>query len=337
MEGVSTLILEKLKSMIEATNPDPIYSMRKVLTVLFPYIAQQKQHKMLDVFLCVVRASGQSGFMWHWIRLPFITLLNEGSPVSLKQAAILASPYLPWWSFPNDEHLIQLWAAAASRVPYTDKVGQSVIDTLLQIASNGSLRPHIPVDMWSWLNNRPNLPPTCIGRLQGSIQVVVQAVRALGNMETLKSYLLLVWSEWDPIHLGGVRNYSGQHCSYQKSLPEMCTSIREDFKGNRMEKHREDLLQWLDHILGQLELGLSHLQKQKPNLNGESIKQMMKQYEELESVLLEVGGKQLTADTRRIRRREEREKRGKGRGEEKGNVGPNQPMLKGMGHVSATT
>jgi len=192
--------------------------------------------------------------------LPFTTLLIEGSPPT-KQAAVLASCYLPWWNFLNDKHLIQLWATATSGVPYTDEVGQSVVDTLLQIASNGSLQPHIPVSMWLWLNKHPLLPPTCIGHWQGSTQVVLQAVRALGDKETLKSYLLLVWSEWDPIHLGGVHNYSGQHYSHQKSLYEMCTSIREDFSGIRMRQHREDLLQWLDHVLGQLDLGLGHLQQ----------------------------------------------------------------------------
>ena len=294
MDKVSALILQRLRTMVNATHPDPIYSIRKALTVLFLYAAQQEsgiQHRMFDAFLRAARTSGQSGFMWHRIRLPFTTLLDGGSPVHLKQAAVLASCYLPWWNFLNDEHLIQLWAVAAVEVPYTDKVGKSVVDTLLQIASNGSLRPHIPVGMWLWLNKKPILLPTCIGRLQGSSRVVVQAVRGLGDKETLKSYLLLVWSEWDPIHSEGVHNYSGQYASHQKSLHEMCISIREDFSGIRMREHREDLLQRLDHILGQLDLGLSHLQQYKPSLSGDSILQMKEQYGELKRVLLEVGRK----------------------------------------------
>ena len=280
--------------MIKATDPDSIYSMRKALTVLFLYSAQQEcdgdgKHEMLGEFLQVASISGQLGLMWHWIKLPFIMLLDNRSPISQKQAAILASPYLPWWMFLNDKHLVQLWAAAASEVPYTDEVGQRVVDTLLQIASNGSLRPHIPVDMWLWLNKPPLLPPTCIGRQLGTMQVVVQAVQALGDTKTLKSYLLLVWSEWDPIHSGGVHNYSGQHRSCGKSLQKMCTSIREDFSGIRMEQHREDLLQWLDHILGQLDLGLGYLQQYKLSLNEDSIQQMKEQYGELRRALLEVG------------------------------------------------
>ena len=280
--------------MIEAANPDQIYSMRKALTVLFPYIAQQEhsgQHAMIEAFLCVARVSGQSGFMWHWVRLPYITMLNEGSPISLKQTAILTSPHLPWWNFLNDKQLIQLWAAATSGVPYTDEVGESVVDTLLQVASNGSLRPHIPAGMWLWLNKHPLLPPICVGRQLGSMLAVVQAVRALGDTGTLKSYLLLVWSEWDPVHSGGVHNYSGNHVSHQRSFHEMCASIKEDFSGIRMRHHREDLLQHLNRVLGQLDLGLGHLQQHKPSLDGDSIQKMREQYGELKEVLLEVNRK----------------------------------------------
>jgi len=69
----------------------------------------------------------------------------------------------------------------------------------------------------------------------------------------------------------------------------MCTSIREEFSGIRMGQHREDLLQQLDHILGQLDLGLCHLQQYKQSLNEASIQQMKEQYGELKRVLLEVG------------------------------------------------
>ena len=103
---------------------------------------------MLDAFLQIASVSGQSGLMWHWIKLSFIVLLENGSSVSQKQAAILATPHLPWWMFMNDKLLVQLWAAAASGMPYTDEVGQSVVNTLLQIPSTGSLRPYIPVGMW---------------------------------------------------------------------------------------------------------------------------------------------------------------------------------------------
>jgi hypothetical protein len=91
------------------------------------------------------------------------------------------------------------WAVAASAVPYTEEAGQSVVDILLHIASVDSLRPHIPTGIWTWLNKRPSLPPKCVGRSRGSSGDVVRQVRALRDTEILKSYLLLVLSEWDCI------------------------------------------------------------------------------------------------------------------------------------------
>ena len=275
--------------MIKATNADPICAMRKAITVFFLYAAWQEQggqHEALDVFLQTTRISGLSGFMWHCIKPSFVILLGRESSVSSKQAAVLASPHLPWWSFIGDKHLIHLWAAAASAIPHTDKIDESVVDTLLQIASNGSLRPYIPVGMWLWLNRYPFLPPICAGRHQGSASGVIQTVQALGDIKTLKSYLLLIWSEWDPLYSEKVHNYYGQHHSHQKSLHEMCTLIREDFSGVGMECHRGDLLQQLDHVLGKLDLGLEYLQKHKPGLGEDDIQKMKDQYRKLKKVLL---------------------------------------------------
>jgi hypothetical protein len=123
--------------------------------------------------------------------------LNEESPVSIKQAFILMSPHLPWvWKMGGHEDWVQQWAAAASAVPYTDEIGQSVVDTLLHIASNTSLQPHIPIDMWSWLRKSPSLPPICAGRYWGSFSHVIKIVQGLGDIETLTAYLHLIWSEW---------------------------------------------------------------------------------------------------------------------------------------------
>ena len=288
MDEVSALISQKLQTVVETANPDSIYSMRKAITTFFLFAAlqvQNGQHGALNVFLYIARASGYSGFMWHDIMLPVVKLLDKASPLPLKEAALLASPHFPWWSFIDGKHLIQLWAAATWEVPYTEEIGQSVADTLLQIASNGCLQPHIPISMWSWLNKCPSLPPVCAGRHQGSALGVVQKVRALGDIETLKSYMLLVWSEWDPLYSGKVHNYSGQHYSHPKSLHEMCTSIREDFSGIGMEHHQEDLLQHLDHILAQLDLGLGHLKQHKPSLDEDDIQQMREQYKKLKGVL----------------------------------------------------
>ena len=196
--------------------------------------------------------------MWHRIRQPFTALLDGGSPVSLRRAAILASPHLPWWNPAIDRHFIQLWAAAAWAIPYADDVGQCVADTLLLIASQESLRPHIPTDMWSWLNKRPCLPPACAGSSRGAERDVVRTVRGLGDVEILTSYLLLVWSEWNYLHPDG--------------LDEMCGSIREDLNGAGLGDHRRDLLQCLDRILGRLDFGLGPTRQREQDLGEDNIR-----------------------------------------------------------------
>ena len=275
--------------MVKAAHPDMIYLRRKAITAFLPHaIWQEKngQHKILDTFLHTTRASQDPRFMWCWIIPLFATLLDRESTVSLKQAAILMSPHLLWWGSATSGHMIQLWAGAALTVPYTSGIGYSVVDTLLRIASNGSLRPHIPLRMWSWLNKHPHLPPVSTGRYLGSVEGVVQTVRSLVNTETLKSYLLLIWSEWDYL--------------YDEGYHEMHALLREDFNGPGMVHHRGDLLQHLDHILGQLDLGLEYLQQHKPRLNGSDLQQMEEQYGKLKEVLLKVDRIALTCKHSRL-------------------------------------
>jgi len=57
-----------------------------------------------------------------------------------------------------------------------------------------------------------------------------------------------------------------------------------------MRDHQEDLLQHLDYVLGQLDLGLEYLQQHKPNLNGGDIQSMKGRYGRLKKILLEVDG-----------------------------------------------
>lgn len=280
MKEVSRLIVQKLKTMIDAADPDAIHSKRKAVTALFMYAARQERdgrRAMLHTFLQAARASATLwGFMWCRITPLITTLLDEGSPVSLRQAAVLALPYLPWrdLSSGDNEHLVQLWVVAAVTVPHTNEVVQSVADTLLQTSSNSSLRPHIPIETWSWLNECPSLPPICAGRFWGLSLSVVRMVRALGDAETLTSYLILVWAEWEYLD--------------DESLSEMCTLIQEDLGGIWMGRYRVVLLRHLDHVLGQLDLGSEYLRQHDPRINEGDIRLRNGQYVELKEVLLEV-------------------------------------------------
>lgn len=277
--------------MIEVADPDLIYSKRKAITALFPYAVRRErdgQSELFGMFLRIAAASRRWGFMWRRVRPLVTTLLEEENTVSQKRAAILASPHFPWDNFTNGQRLVQLWAAAVSAFPYGDEIGQSVVDALLHIASQDHLRPYIPVRMWSWLDKRRSLPLVCWGRFRGTQQGVVQTVRALGNVEILKSYMLLVWSERDRAGF--------------PALDEMCTSIQEDFGGIGMGCHREELLRHLDRVLSQLDLGLGHLRQHEPNLNGGDIEEMKYEYGELRNVLLEADREVVIALTRELPR-----------------------------------
>ena len=281
------LIVQELEAMLKATDGSSIRLKRKAITTFFSYAVRQErdgQQKLIDTVLPLFRVEVVRGhtvstlplfgltIMWHHIEPLISTVLNEENYISLKQVIILASPNLPWGRFVNPRHLIQPWAAAASAIPYTDDIGQSVVDALLQIAADPSLQPHIPADMWSWLNRPSSLPSACLGRFRGSDGQVVQVVRALGDIEILKSYLLLIWSEWDE--------------PWQSGLNEMRASLREDFSGIGMGHHRQDLLRRLDDVLEQLDPEPEHL-----HFDTDAFQRMKNEYGELREVLLEVDRK----------------------------------------------
>jgi len=179
-------------------------------------------------------------FTWQRIDQTALTFHPKATP----RAVILTSPYIPWDQLASRWDLVAKWATVVSVVPYTEEVGQSVVDVLLQIASVRELVQSIPVDVWLWLTKRPPLPPICMGRYVGTRSRVVRAVRAIKDPEVHKSYLLVVWSEW--CDLRG-----------RSALNQMCALIREDFSGSgiEMEHHRAELLQELARVLGQLDRG----------------------------------------------------------------------------------
>lgn len=269
-------------ALTEADDWNTLRRKRKAVAALFPYAVLQEQngqYAIFDVFLRAVKTTKLDGFMWHRVQ-PFVsTLLSDGSHLSLKRAVVLASPYIPWGKWICGEDLIQPWAATAFAIPHKKEVAQSVVDALLQIAYFPFLRPYIHADVWSWLTLRPPLPPVCQGRRMGSDLDIVQTVRNLKNIEILKCYLLLVWSEWDSLCPGG--------------FFEMCNSIREDFCGIRMGCRRVDLVQRLDHVLRELNRGLEYLRKHRPELFEDDLEERKYQYGELRAILLDEDKKAL--------------------------------------------
>jgi hypothetical protein len=231
---------------------------------------------MVGAIIHAARTSDPSRFMWRYVKPYLVTLLGGPAPPSLDRAIALLSPCLspcvPW--HPWDEITIARWGAAVSEALYSEEVGRSVVDTLLQLAGVDNLRPHIPTGVWAWLKYQPSLPPVCQGRDWGTDRDVVCRVRQLGDLNILKSYLLLVWSEWDALNDSG--------------FAEMQLSIAEDLGGIGMQYHREDLIKRLNHVLGEVDRGLDHFKQHKSWIKEDDIRMRGDQYRKLREVLLEV-------------------------------------------------
>ena len=153
------------------------------------------------------------------------------------RAIMLATPHL---DLANESSflvpdLVPKWVAATSVAPHTEEVARNVVDALLQIAANPffNLRPLIPADVWLWLNDRPSLTSGSRGCLVGGDRDIFRMVRGLNNIGVLTSYLILFWPE-----------------DCDGDLAEMEISAREDFNGIGASRHRAEIIQRVDSILG---------------------------------------------------------------------------------------
>ena len=277
MERVSQLITEKAITTAKRAGLHRSNSKRKVIATLFPYAILQErdgQPRMLDALSDATSVQVPS-IDWNQVINPLRTVFREATP----RGIVLASSCIQWDSklLEATEDLLQQWVAATSVVQSTEEVARCVVGTLLRIAAVDEKLPHITVGAWSWLKKRPSLPPLSLGRSSGSHPRVAKAVRGLGDVEILKSYFLVVWSEWGTLHYGG--------------FDEMCASLLEDFGGVGMGHHRVGLVQRLDRILAQLNLGLEHLRRDKPHLQEYEVQRMRAQYEKLKDVLLGVNAR----------------------------------------------
>lgn len=278
MEYVSSLIIQKLEAMVEAVNSDLIISKRKAINTLFPYaiyLEQGGQQGMANAILRAARASNFSAentgkFMWRRVILYISRLFESGSPTSLNRVITLVSPYVPWHGALKNKIAVARWAVAASETPYTEEIGQSVVDTLFQIAYIDPLRPHIPISTWGLLKKQPSLPHMYYGIARGGSADVVAHVRGLGDIDILKSYFILLWTDLY------VPDSSRTHA--------MKRSIREDFGGTEMKEHRADLLERLDHVLERLDQHLEY------SLYDTLFREAKTHYTELKDALLEVDG-----------------------------------------------
>ena len=260
--------------MARAKDPDQIKSKRKVLIALFPYAVWRERdgdRRMFDAYFRIFAVPEARGL----VGMPIVELLGEASPNSPNWVVTLMLPHRYWrYKSRDGQNTVTGWAAAALAVSYTEELGRSVVANLLYIVSNKHLLPFVPVDLWAWLKKRLSLPPEYRGRYLGTKGRVVRRVRKLRDLELLESYFLLVWSEWD--------------CLYEEGRREMIFSIREDFGGIGMWRHREVLIERLDHVLGELDKGSEYLEQQNMSLDERHIPIAKRQYGGLRDELLEV-------------------------------------------------
>ena len=257
---------------------EQIKSKLKALITLFPYAVQLERdgdRRIFDAYFNIFVAPKAR----ELVAKPIIGLLGEASLNSPNWAVTLMLPYRDWGLKCNHNTLTG-WAGAALAVSYTEKIGQSVVDTLLQIARvNQFLEPSIsiPIDIWAFLKKRPSLPPAFTGLKDGTMPYVVRKVRELGDVEILESYLVIAWSEWNTICSGGV--------------PEMCTSISKGLGGIGMWRRREVLTKHLDHVRGGLER--ERLKQRDPSIYSDPLLGRNVQYGQLMWSLIDEDRKAL--------------------------------------------
>ena len=247
--------------MVEAAD-DILFDYKcEALSTLFIYVILERgrQKRMANAILQALKARRM--VTWNYIR-PYTPILFCGpNTPSMNSLIILSSPYIGWDDTYHNKDDVIRWAAAALTVPYTEEVGQDVVGALLQISMYDSLRPHVPLEIWTWLKKHSTLPPLHNGLYLQITNSTVHYIRGLGDIEIFKSFLLLAWSEHNYIRDG--------------DEDSMKVLLREDFCGIGMWGHRKDLIERLDRVVGSCDL-----------LDGHS--SLSDSYKGLMDVLLEV-------------------------------------------------
>ncbi|KAF9783430.1 hypothetical protein BJ322DRAFT_1070796 [Thelephora terrestris] len=153
---------------------------------------------------------------------------------------------------------MRLWIAAASGLPDTPAVRESMVNALLRIAYDDELRPHIPPAAWEWLKKRPVLPAGSPALQTIPPEGFFRTIRTLQDIELITSFLFVFWSEWDTREHYRVRG-------------KVRLLIRKELKGTRAARYRTDLIQRLDYVISKLD------------------RQQGSQYTEYKTDLLELG------------------------------------------------
>ena len=251
-----------------------MWSCNKAIATLFPYAVRLEQSgkpEMADAIFRLFGAHRGAGLRWPHIKTHITSFFDKSTPPSLNRVIILTLPYVGRDVYADPTTVVSSWIAAASAIPYSE-VDKNMTQALLMVLSNDDMRPHIPVNICAWLTTRLSLQLKSWGRFHASQRPVVRHIRTLGDIEILKSYFLLVWSEWQP--------------HQDDCLVEMEITIREDFNGIGMRDHRDDLINRLDFVRGELDRGLDHFRQYRPWVGPGFFQMEREKYGRLKDALL---------------------------------------------------
>ena len=261
--------------MIEAGDSNLIFSKRKAISALLPYAATLEQRGQPALVNMILRAAQSTKFeTFIWARPLANTLFGILYPRSLDRVILLATPYAWQDRGPRSEDEVARWALAVSAVPYTEEVGEFVVRALLPVAVDDSLRCCVPANVWVWLKKLPS--PLNVPTWQWEITRfgVVHHIRRLGDIEILKSYLVIAWQDRVSLDTSG--------------FAEMKVSIMEDFAGVGMSHHRRDLIKELEEVRAPRYQGDRIEERRKMPMRKGSSRPARLEYEELKELLLQV-------------------------------------------------
>ena len=262
--------------MVEDPNLDVVSSKSKAISALFPYavsLLQDGQQQMVNAISHAASASRSERFMWHRVKPFIVTMFKRPNPPSLTWVLGLISTSVHWHTGPHDKHRVASQAAATSATS-NPGVCWSVADELLHIAF---------FDVWRRRYKHLQRP-------EGTGEDITHQVRTLGDIEILKSHLILALSGGSPIR------------SSSEGLSEMLMSIWEDFSRVGVGCHRDDLIKKLAEIESPnwywRDLGGNHINwdgnvridwdGNRMNWDGSHINWALERCRELKRVLLEV-------------------------------------------------
>jgi hypothetical protein len=240
-------VVEYIVTRLEAEpSPKEFLPQYEAITTLFVYATRREQDgdpRLLTAFLRAVQDSPKTSYwVYNDIGVAVPELLEEESSNLQKRAAVLAASSMPQsWKYTRDKgEFINTWLSAVDRVKEMGGVTEGVIRMSFDMARDNEWRPYMTPEVWALLKKRHQAWPLY---WKGDPSIVdntevIPAVRSLGDIETLTSFLVLVWSGLDAVS--------------DELIDQMCAVLWEEY-GIGRDAYREELLRCLDRTLEHLD------------------------------------------------------------------------------------